>query len=54
MAEVFPGFDGHEPFTRRVFARRVGGAVLGAPFLSLLDGIELPRAAAGSPLLSGR
>jgi hypothetical protein len=35
MAEV--------PFTRRVFARRVGGAVLGAPFLSLLDGIALAR-----------
>ena len=23
MAEVFPGFDGHEPFTRRAFARRL-------------------------------
>ena len=43
MAEVFPGSDGHQPFTRRVFARRVGGAVLGAPFLSLLDGIALAR-----------
>jgi hypothetical protein len=43
MAEVSPGSDGHQPFTRRVFARRVGGAVLGAPFLSLLDGITLAR-----------
>ena len=43
MAEGFPGSDGHRPFTRRVFARRVGGAVLGAEFLSLLDGIALAR-----------
>jgi hypothetical protein len=43
MAEVFRGSDGHEPFTRRAFARRAGGAVLGAPFLSLLDGIALAR-----------
>jgi hypothetical protein len=43
MADVFPGSDGWRPFTRRVFARRVGGAVLGAPFLSLLDGIALAR-----------
>ena len=43
MAEVFSGSDGHQPFTRRVFARRVGGAVLGAPFLSLLDGVALAR-----------
>jgi len=34
-----------DAFTRRVFARRVGGAVLGAPFLSLLDGIAFPRPA---------
>jgi hypothetical protein len=32
-----------QPFTRRVFARRVGAAVLGAPFLSLLDGVALAR-----------
>ena len=32
-----------EAFSRRVFARRVGGAVLGAPFLSLLDGVALAR-----------
>jgi hypothetical protein len=52
MAEVFPGFDGHEPFTRGAFARRAGGAVLGAPFLSLLDGITLarPRVAQSPPL----
>jgi hypothetical protein len=31
------------PFTRRVFARRVGGAVLGAPLLSLLDGVAQAR-----------
>ena len=43
MAEVSPGSDGHRPFTRRVFARRVGGAVLAAPFLSLLDGVALAR-----------
>jgi len=43
MAEVFSGSDGHQRFTRRVFARRVGGAVLGAPFLSLLDEITLAR-----------
>ena len=35
--------EGRERFTRRVFARRVGGAVLGAPYLSLIDGITLPR-----------
>ena len=41
-----------QPFTRRVFARRVGGAVLGTPFLSLLDGIEVARPpAAQSPPL---
>ena len=52
MEEVFPDSGGHEPFTRRVFARRMGGAVLGAPFLSLLDGIELARpAVAQSPPL---
>src|ERR1044072_7537333 len=33
-----------ERFTRRVFARRVGGVMLGAPYLSLIDGITLPRA----------
>ena len=44
--------EGHESFTRRVFARRVGGAVLGAPFVSLLDGIKLARpAVAQSPPL---
>ena len=43
MAEVFPGSDGRQPFTRRVFARRVGGAMLARPFLSLLDGIALAR-----------
>jgi hypothetical protein len=43
MTEVFPGADEHERFTRRVFARRVGGVVLGAPYLSLIDGITLPR-----------
>ena len=43
MAEVFPGSDGQEQFTRRAFARRVGGVALGAPFLSLLDGIALAR-----------
>jgi len=45
MAEEFPGADGQRPFTRRVFARRVGGAVLGAQFLSLLDGVALARPA---------
>ena len=42
----------HERFTRRVFARRVGGVVLGAPYLSLIDGITLPRSqvAASPPL----
>src|SRR5258705_9302133 len=52
MAELFPDFDGHESFTRRAFARRAGGAVLGALFLSLLDGITLvrPRVAQSPPL----
>src|SRR5580765_6403545 len=45
MAEQFSGSDGQQRFTRRVFARRVGGAVLAAPFLSLLDGIALARPA---------
>ena len=45
MAEVFFGSDGSQRFTRRVFARRAGGAVLGAPLLSLLDGIALARPA---------
>ncbi|HEX6787665.1 MAG TPA: hypothetical protein VF091_00375 [Gaiellaceae bacterium] len=36
-----------ESFTRRAFARRVGGAVLGAPFLSLLDGVALARPPVG-------
>lgn len=36
--------DGPERFTRRVFARRAGGVVLGAPYLALIDGITLPRA----------
>jgi hypothetical protein len=43
MAEELPGPGGRERFTRRVFARRVGGAVLAAPYLSLIDGITLPR-----------
>ncbi len=43
MAEQFSGSDGQQRFTRRVFARRVGGAVLGAPFLSLLDEVALAR-----------
>jgi len=43
MVDAFPGPDGQRPFTRRVFARRVGGAALGAPFLSLLDGVALAR-----------
>lgn len=41
--------DGQQRFTRRVFARRVGGAVLGAPFLSLLDGVALARPAVVQP-----
>ena len=45
MGEVSSGSDGQQRFTRRVFARRVGGAVLGAPFLSLLDGVALARPA---------
>src|SRR5580765_2016708 len=45
MAEQFSGSDGQQRFTRRVFARRVGGAVLGAPFLSLLDEVALARPA---------
>src|SRR5262245_26877390 len=51
MAERFSGSDGQQRFTRRLFARRVGGAVLGAPFLSLLDGITLarPRVARSPP-----
>jgi hypothetical protein len=40
---VSPGTDGPERFTRRTFARRVGGAVLGAPYLTHLDGITLAR-----------
>ena len=43
MVDVFPGPDGQRPFTGRVLARRVGGAALGAPFLSLLDGVALAR-----------
>jgi len=44
MAEASPGSDGQQPLTRRVFARRAGGAVLGASLLSLLDGVALaPR-----------
>ena len=52
MAELFSGSDGQQRFTRRVFARRVGGAVLSAPFLSLLDGITLarPTVAKSAPL----
>src|SRR5690349_5180930 len=45
MAEGVGGSDGQQRFTRGVFARRVGGAVLGAPFLSLLDGVALARPA---------
>ena len=33
-----------ERFTRRVFARRVGGVVLGAPYLSLIAGLRSPLA----------
>jgi hypothetical protein len=52
MAHVSPGSDGQRRFTRRVFARRAGGVVLGAPFLSLLDGVALARpAVARSPPL---
>src|SRR3954453_18673668 len=52
MAEASPGSDRQRAFTRRVFARRVGGAVLSAPLLSLLDGIALARpAVAQSPPL---
>src|SRR6476646_411653 len=52
MAEVFRGSDGQRRFTRRVFARRVGGAMLGAPFVSLIDGIAVarPQVAASPPL----
>lgn len=40
------------PFTRRVFVRRASGAVVAAPFLSLLDGVALarPRVAQSPPL----
>ena len=34
MATVPPYSDGPEQFTRHTFVRRVGGAVLGASFLS--------------------
>jgi hypothetical protein len=52
MAEASPGSGRQRAFTRRVFARRVGGAVLSAPLLSLLDGIALARpAVAQSPPL---
>jgi len=43
MAGESSGPDRQRRFTRRVFARRLGGAVLGAPFLSLLDGVALAR-----------
>jgi hypothetical protein len=43
MAELSSGSDGQQRFTRRVFARRVGGAMLAAPFLSLLDEVALAR-----------
>ena len=45
MAEASPGSDGQWPLTRRVFARRVGGAVLGASLLPLVDGVALARPA---------
>src|SRR3954469_20486326 len=52
MEEASPGSDRHGAFTRRVFARRVGGAGLSAPLLSLLAGIPLARpAVAHSPPL---
>src|SRR6478735_1138698 len=52
MTEEFPASDGRQPLTRRVFARRVGGAVLAAPFLPLLDGVALARpAVVGKPPL---
>src|SRR3954451_3933930 len=52
MAGEVPGLNGRQPLTRRVFARRVGGAVLAAPFLPLLDGVALARPAVSgaSPL----
>jgi len=52
MAEMSPGSDEQRRFTRRVFARRAGGAVLGAPFLSLIDGITVarPQVAQSPPL----
>ena len=43
MADPSP--DGQRQVTRRVFARRVGGAVLGASLLSLLDDVALARPA---------
>jgi hypothetical protein len=47
MADPSP--EGQRPVTRRVFTRRVGGAVLGASLLSLLDDVALARpAVAGS------
>jgi hypothetical protein len=52
MAEEFPSSNGRQPLTRRVFARRLGGAVLAASFLPLLDGVALARPAVSgaSPL----
>ena len=52
MAEELPASNGRQPLTRRVFARRVGSAVLAAPFLPLLDGVALARPAVSgaSPL----
>src|SRR3954453_8969329 len=47
MADPSP--EGQRPVTRRVFTRRVGGAVLGASLLSLLDDVAIDRlAVAGS------
>lgn len=40
---MFSGSEDDHRFTRRVFARRAGGVVLGTQFLSLLDGIALAR-----------
>jgi hypothetical protein len=45
VADEAHGSDEQQRFSRAVFARRVGGAVLGAPFLSLLDGVALARPA---------
>ena len=50
MGTVLPGSDVPEPITRRTFVRRAGGTVLGASFLSLLDGVAPARPAVTSTL----